>query len=206
MQVLVVGCGRVGSAVIAQLIQAGQDVVVIESDPAQLARIQHLDCETFVGSPIDIKFLTAAGIEQCEAFLGLSDQENINVMSAQIARQFFNVPHCVIRIFNPDNEAAYQAMGLETISQTAMVTDQILERLGFVPAEDHTTVLGYPVRYDLFDTPASWWNKRVMDLAARHNVHILASITGSGFRIVRPQDLIQEGDQLILAREEEEDQ
>lgn len=202
MQILVVGCGRVGSAVIAQLIQSGQDVVVIESDPSQLQRIQHLDCETFVGSPIDIKLLAAAGIEQCEAFIGLSDQENINVMSAQIAKRFFNIPLCIIRIFNPENEEAYQAQDLETVCQTAMVMDQILDRLGFVPAEDHTTVLGYPIRYDLFDTPASWWNKRVMDLAERHNVHILARISEAGFRIVRPQDLVNEGDQLVLADEE----
>lgn len=203
MQILVAGCGRVSAAVITQLIDAGQDVIVIESDPAQLARIQHLDCQTFIGVPIDAKLLSDAGIAQADAFLGLSDQENLNVMSAQIAKQFFDVPLCIARIFNQENESIYQAMGLHTVCQTSLVMDQILSRLGFVPTEDHTTVLGHPIRYDLFVPPASWWNKRINDLSIKHRVHILARVDRDGFKVVSPDVLIREGDQLILVREED---
>lgn len=197
MQILVVGCGRVGAAVVEELVDAGQDVIVIDSQESQLTRIEHVNCEKIVGIPIDKKVLADAGIEYCDAFLGLSDLENINAMTAGIAKNHFNVPQCVIRVFNPMNVPLYHSQGFGTISQTELVMERVLETLNFEPALDETNILGQELIFRMIDPEPRFIGLTVQDLYTKYEVRVIGLLDGEHFELSDPGMVIMKSHQLM---------
>ncbi len=129
MLVIVIGCGRVGSTLVRQLLNAGQEVVVVDDDPLRLESIQDLDCIQVVGLPIDLDVLRKAGIEAADALCACSSSENVNIMVAEIAVQIFGVEQVYLRSFNPANTDSLRRMGLGVISGTELIVNGFCEAL-----------------------------------------------------------------------------
>lgn len=137
MKVLIVGCGRVGSRLAANLSDGGHDVVVVDRDQAKLnlaAQRGQLDPVSFKGSVVlgdgtDAEVLRRAGIEDADAFVAVTEGDNRNIMAAQIAQVVFKVPRVVCRIYDPVREEAYRKLGLNTFCPTVAGTEAITEML-----------------------------------------------------------------------------
>jgi len=82
---------------------------------------------SIVGTGIDEDVLRAAGIEDADAFVALTNGDNRNIMAAQVARHVFQVPEVVCRIYDPVREDAYRRMGLTTVCPTTTIAAQVLE-------------------------------------------------------------------------------
>ena len=113
------GCGRVGAELAGILEAEGHDVTVLDIEPYAFRRLP----PTFrgrkvVGNGIDSEKLVAAGIEDSDAFVVVTQGDNHNIMAAQIAKHVFNVPRVVCRIYDPLREEIYRAMGIQTVSPT----------------------------------------------------------------------------------------
>jgi len=78
-----------------------------------------------------LSFLRQAGIEKADAFCSLTNGDNTNLISAQVARKIFNVPKVITRIYDPRRASIYSALGLDILSGTilfaSMVRDKIVE-------------------------------------------------------------------------------
>ncbi len=119
MRVVVIGCGRVGSLLATTLSADGHDVVVIDRDRAAFASLgSEFNGETVVGTGIDEDVLRQAGIEEADACAAVTNEDNTNIMAAQVARHIFQVPRVIARIYDPAREATYHQFGLETVSTT----------------------------------------------------------------------------------------
>ncbi len=137
MKVLIVGCGRVGSRLAAQLSEQGHDVTVIDRDQSKLnlaAQRGVLDPATFkgdavVGDGTDAEVLRRAGIEDADAFIAVTEGDNRNIMAAQIAQHVFKVPRVVCRIYDPVREEAYRKLGLSTFCPTVVGAERIYRML-----------------------------------------------------------------------------
>ena len=93
VKVLVVGCGRVGSAVALQLRAAGWDVSVIDEHEDALGRLgDDWTGEFHVGHGMDIQLLRTAGIEDADAVVVTTDGDNSNIVIGQMAQKKFGVP------------------------------------------------------------------------------------------------------------------
>jgi trk system potassium uptake protein len=119
MRALIMGCGRVGAELAGILEEEGHDVTVLDIEPYSFRRLP----PTFrgrkvIGNGIDTEKLEAAGIEDTDAFVAVTQGDNRNIMAAQIAKHVFNVPHVVCRIYDPLREEIYRAMGIQTVSPT----------------------------------------------------------------------------------------
>src|SRR5215216_237791 len=102
MKVIVVGCGRVGSAVALNLRDAGWDVTVIDEREEALGRLgDDWAGEFLVGHGMDMSLLRAAGIEDADAVLVTTDGDNSNIVIGQMAQKEFGVPTVAIRILDP---------------------------------------------------------------------------------------------------------
>ncbi|MBN1393122.1 MAG: TrkA family potassium uptake protein [Sedimentisphaerales bacterium] len=132
MYVIIVGCGRVGSELAKLLAGEGHNVVVVDKNRASFERLGGtFNGLTVVGNGFDLNLLKKAGIEKADAFCAVTNGDNTNLVSAQVAKKIFNVPKVIARIYDPQRAHIYSSLGLDIISGTilfaAMLRDKIIE-------------------------------------------------------------------------------
>jgi len=132
MFILIVGSGRVGSAVAKRTLDAGHEVSVLDEDPLSHERLD-AGMETSwedagglftVGHAIEADALEEAGIERADIFIASTDGDNTNLTIAQIAKRGYGVDRVVARIMDPYRAAWYAEQGLETICPTKIAIEQ----------------------------------------------------------------------------------
>jgi trk system potassium uptake protein TrkA len=130
VNVVIVGCGRVGARIAATLDQAGHRVSVVDINAAQFRRLpQDFSGKAIVGTGIDEDVLKSADIEDAEAFFAVTQGDNTNIMSAQIAQTVFEIPHVVARIYDPVREDTYRRMGIHTVCPTTTIASLMLSSI-----------------------------------------------------------------------------
>lgn len=121
MNVVIMGCGRVGAQLAALLDEDGHKVTILDTESYSFRRLpSSFKGTALVGDGTDADYLKRAGIEEADAFIAVTQGDNRNVMAAQIAKHIFNVPKVVCRIYDPLREELYHTLGLETISPTTI--------------------------------------------------------------------------------------
>jgi trk system potassium uptake protein TrkA len=119
MKIVVMGCGRVGAALAADLSSEGNEVLVLDIDPSAFRFLpDDFRGTTFVGNGIDLDVLEKVHIRTADAFVSTTRGDNRNVMAAQIAKHVFGVKVVATRVFDPLREEMYRNMGLRTINPT----------------------------------------------------------------------------------------
>lgn len=119
MYIIVAGCGKIGANLVKSLSNEGHDVVVIDPNEESFAQLENgTNGLTITGMCIDEDVLKSAGIEHADALLAVTSDDNVNVMTAQIASQLYHVPHVVTRVYDPEKDEILQQMGLTTVCAT----------------------------------------------------------------------------------------
>ncbi|MGH2875302.1 MAG: NAD-binding protein [Solirubrobacteraceae bacterium] len=132
MFILIVGAGRVGSAVAKRALDDGHTVSVLDSDPLSHERLdkdQSVSWEDAggrftVGAALEVDGLIEAGIEEANVFMAATRGDNTNLVIAQLARRRFKVPRVVVRVADPARAAWYAEQGLHTICPTQHAIDE----------------------------------------------------------------------------------
>lgn len=124
------GCGRVGARLASQLSRAGHEVTVLDLNPRAFRRLDpDFTGTTLVGNGMDVDVLRQAGIERADAFAAVTQGDNRNVMSSQIAKHIFGVPKVATRIYDPLRQETFELLGIEAISPTVIGAEKFLEIL-----------------------------------------------------------------------------
>jgi trk system potassium uptake protein len=132
MFILIVGAGRVGSAVAKRALDEGHSVSVLDLDPLSHERLDKDQTTSWedaggrftVGAALEIDALVEAGIDEADVFMAATRGDNTNLVIAQIAQRRFRVPRVVVRVADPGRAAWYAEQGLHTISPTQEAIDQ----------------------------------------------------------------------------------
>src|SRR4029079_10889682 len=136
MNVVIMGCGRVGALLAGDLSRDGNEVLILDTDPAAFRFLpDDYKGTTYVGNGIDLDILRRIGIEKADVFVSATRGDNRNVMAAQIAKHIFGVPVGASRVFDPLREEMYRNMGLRTINPTR-VQSKRLKRIIEAPNDD----------------------------------------------------------------------
>jgi trk system potassium uptake protein TrkA len=127
MFVVIVGCGRVGSAIALGLVKDGHQVTVVDEDEDALLRLgEDFPGEFFNGVGIDIGILDEAGTADADAFVAATDGDNTNIVAAQLAKERFGVKCVVTRVYDPYRAQFFkEKMGLRTVCPTADTIDDL---------------------------------------------------------------------------------
>lgn len=132
MNIMIVGCGRVGSQLALLLAQEGHNVTIIDKDQSAFDRLGGtFNGVAMVGNGFDEKLLGDLKIDKQDAFVAVTSGDNTNLMASQIAKKIFKVPRVIARVYDPKRADIYKKLGLDIISGTvlvaAMIRDKIIE-------------------------------------------------------------------------------
>jgi trk system potassium uptake protein TrkA len=128
MKAIVIGCGRVGSAVALQLQASAWDVTVLDENEDALNRLGESWTGGFlVGHGMDLGLLREAGIEEADAVVVTTDGDNTNLVIAQAAQKHFQVPTVVARVLDPARAQFYASRGLRIVSPTSAAIETLVE-------------------------------------------------------------------------------
>ncbi len=130
MNILVVGCGKVGARLASALSREGHDVSVVDRSEENLEMLSD-DYAGFktCGIPIDQDVLRRAGIENCDALAAVSQDDNVNIMVSQLAREIFHVKTVLARIYDPAREDVFSHFGLHTVCPTNLTVGAVRSAL-----------------------------------------------------------------------------
>jgi len=200
MHVVILGCGRVGSALALQVERHGHSVAVIDQDPSAFHRLP----PSFTGGRVtgvgfDRDTLVEAGIEKADAFASVSSGDNSNIISARVAREMFGVQRVVARIYDPRRAEVYERLGIPTVATVRWTRDQILARLlpeAVTPEWTHPS--GQVVLTEV--TPNKGWVGRpVKEIEQEAGIRV-ACVTRYGDGLVpEARTMVQDGDILHIA-------
>ena len=174
--IIVVGCGRVGSRLALMLSNYENNVCVIDRDPRAFASLgRDFNGATFAGVGYDEDVLMKAGIDECDFLAAVTQSDNVNLMVVEIARRLYDVPLVAEEIFS-----------------------KISSGLG-----DHITTLGdcevVQFALDLSQTRSDYI--KVSDLESRHKIRVCAFERADGeiSSIPTPSSVLYHGDTVLVA-------
>ncbi|MFR3092590.1 MAG: potassium channel family protein, partial [Eggerthella lenta] len=100
--VIVVGCGRVGSQLANMLSDNGNNVCVIDKNADAFANLgRNFNGSTVQGLGFDEETLVKAGVEDCDVIAAVTQFDNTNLMVAEVGSRLYGVPHVIARLYNP---------------------------------------------------------------------------------------------------------
>src|SRR5512143_3034452 len=108
MNIIVVGCGRVGVE-LALSLQAENRVTVIDADSRAFDRLGlHYAGRTVRGDALDREALLRAGIQTADALAAVTASDNVNLIVASVARKIYHIGRVVTRLYNPRRQSIYE--------------------------------------------------------------------------------------------------
>lgn len=130
MNILIIGCGKVGSSLAGLLSREGHDVSIVDRHESAFSLLpEDYTGYITVGVPIDQDVLRKAGIENCDAVAAVSQDDNVNIMVCQLAQKIFKVKTVIARIYDPARESVFSHFGLDTICPTNITVDSVRSAL-----------------------------------------------------------------------------
>lgn len=131
MNIVIMGAGEVGKGVAKRLVNEGHNVSIIDLNPVVLADLEsHVDVKGIEGNGASGNVLKAAGIEQADLFIGVSDNDERNMIACSIAKQF-GVKTTIARVRSedyivPDRSYYAKSMNIDLIINPDEVAAQEL--------------------------------------------------------------------------------
>jgi trk system potassium uptake protein len=140
MHVVIIGCGRTGSALAVRMDGEGDQVNVIEIDSTAQARLPGDFGGAFLhGNGVHTQMLEAAGIQNAEALVALTANDSANIVAAQVARHAYRVPRVVARLHDPAHAQAYHEFGIATIGSVQTTVNRVVQLLHHLTLEPQQT-------------------------------------------------------------------
>ena len=123
MNVIIIGCGRVGSTLARLMFMDGHNVTVVDMLSESFRRLgSRFKGQRIIGNGNDEDVLKRAGIEKCDVFVAVTQGDNRNIMAAQIAKQIYGVSKVLTRINDPVRADLYRTLGITTLCGTTLLS------------------------------------------------------------------------------------
>ena len=131
MYVIIVGCGKVGYHLTKALLEAGEEVLVIERDSQRYAYvIDRLGSVAISGDGSEAPVLEEAGASRADVLIAVTGLDEDNLVACQVAKLKFQVPRTIALVNNPQNDDLFRKLGVDVIvSHTDIILSQVEEEL-----------------------------------------------------------------------------
>jgi len=132
MYVIVVGGGKVGYYLVRDLLERGEEVLLIEKDSARAEWLSsQLGSIVLKGDGDEMAFLGTTGMERADVVMAVTGDDEDNLIALQLAKTRFHVKKTIARVNNPANVRIFKILGVdEAISATELLLDAIEPKIG----------------------------------------------------------------------------
>lgn len=208
MQIIIVGCGKVGSVLAEQLCQEGNDVTILD---IKSTRVEHLvdefDIMGYVGSGVSLDTLIEAGVEKADLLIAVTHSDELNLMCCLIAKKAGNC-NTIARVRNPEyiKETNFlkQELGLALVLNPELAAATEIARILRLPsaidvevfAKGRAEVLKFRIREG-----SPLCGITLQEMAADIGQDILVCVVERGEEITIPNGtfVLQEKDKIYVA-------
>ncbi len=145
MNIIVAGCGGVGSRLAEYIVEEGHQVVAIDRDPEALGHLpKSFKGSSIVGDVIQDAVLVKAGIKRADGFAAVTQFDDTNLAIAESARDRYKVARVVARLVNPEKERSFARRGIDYFDSTIMIANRVRSQLfqspGSIVQQDRSEV------------------------------------------------------------------
>ncbi len=203
MKIIIIGCGKVGVTLGAQLAQEEHDVVLIDESAARIQGVpEEIDAIKLVGNGASIAVQTEAGVETADIMIAVTGSDELNLLCCVIAKKAGNC-HTIARVRNP---VYYQEIGFiqEKLGISMILNPEL------AAANEISRILRFPsaIKIDPFAKGRAELVKfkvqpefrldglSVMDIDSKYHCDVLISGVERGDEVVIPDGkyVIHDGD------------
>lgn len=201
MYIIIGGGGKVGVSLAKKLLEKGHRVTVIERNREKCERMAEEIPSALVihGDACDVKYLEEARIDVADVLAAVTGDDDDNLVMAQLAKEAYHVRRAVARVNDPRNERIFQALGIDALSSTTIITRLIEEEtlIGDVITLQALKKGGLAlVEMDLPDT-APVAGKKVEELKFPRGVVIVSILRNDEVIVPRGSTTLEGGDVVI---------
>jgi trk system potassium uptake protein TrkA len=197
MNVIIVGCGRVGAELAYRLFKSGHKVSLIDRSESAFHDL-HPDFRgrTVEGEGLEEDVLHRAGIEQADALVAVTNSDSVNAVVAHIARIVYRVPNVVVRNYDWRRRPLLEAFNLQHVSPTSWGAQRIEELL--YESDIHTVFSAGNGEVDVYEfrVPDSWHGHRLQELCPGGEC-VAVALTRAGHAFLPKPDTALEKDDVL---------
>lgn len=203
MYIVINGGGKVASYLAKTLLERGHSVALIEKrDDVAHKLVGELPGSPLVvrGDGCDAAYQEDAGVGRADVFVAATGDDDDNLVSCQLAKVAFGVPRAVARVNNPKNEHIFNALGLEAISSTTIISRMIEEEATVGDIHTLSALRKGDVAIVEVTLPVDRCvvcNKKVMELDLPGDCILVAIMRGDDVITVHGDTEMQPGDTVI---------
>lgn len=196
--IMIIGSGRLGFGLARALSSRHDDVVIIDNGLDAGKFIDNFDGVIVDGDPMDMSVLERSGIKHADLFIAVTSDDNVNAVSAQAARRIYGVPKAVARIADPDSEAFYRGIGVDTVCPTITGVNQVLEMIQkerFSPLEknlDHSLICIHPEQ--------EWIGLPLSRISLPDNIYIVGLLRNGKVTHVARREVVRSNDTVVISK------
>lgn len=165
LNVIVVGCGRVGAELACRLEQNGHRVTVVDQVDGAFDNLPPgFRGRRVRGEVLNQEVLHRAGMEQADAVATVTNSDTVNAVVAHVAHTVYRIPRIVTRNYDPNLRVLHEAFGLQVISSASWGAQRIEELLHEVPVTTVFSAGNGEVEIYEFVVPEAWSGRLLQDL------------------------------------------
>jgi trk system potassium uptake protein TrkA len=204
MFIVINGGGKIGSYLAKTMLESGHEVALVEKRRDVIERLtSELPGNALIihGDGCDSQYQEDAGVSRADVFVASTGDDDDNLVACQLAKVAFGVPRTLARVNNPKNERIFNALGIEAISSTTIISRMIEEE---ATVGDIRTLIALRrgnmaiVEIELPTDRCVVCNKEVSELNLPSDCILIAIVRGEDEIVtVHGDTKLQPGDQVI---------
>ena len=195
MKIIIIGCGRLGVELACRLNKSGADLAIVDNIAASFSNLpSNFEGLTVEGEALNQDVLLRAGIEKADGVAAVTNCDPLNAVIGQIAKVVYNVPHIVVRNFDPRWRPIHEAFHHQLVSSTSWGAQRIEELL--YHAEVRTVYSAGNGEVEVYEIAIpEKWNGKLLREVLTSSECIPVSITRAGrASLPTPESVVQTGD------------
>jgi len=123
---IIIGCGRLGANLANTLSDEGGNVLIIDKNKDAFRKLSPSFGGLSVnGDATDLDVLQEAQISKASVVVAVTNDDNANIMVAQLAREMFKVQRVIARLYDPERECVYREFGIDTVCPAILSVKEI---------------------------------------------------------------------------------
>ena len=205
MRIIIVGGGNVGFYLVKTLMAEKHHIMLIDSNRARCERV----ASAFGGSYVEVTHgdgtnadcLRDAGIYHAEALIAVTGQDQNNLVSCQLAKEYFGVKRTIARVKNPKNIRVFEQLGVDSvISSTARIAGSIDSELDWVDINELLTrkATHVRVREALVASDSEYNGKSLNQIGLPKGMIVVCIVRDGEAMIPDGETALQQDDNVVL--------